>query len=503
MKLKTSFARFLASMFLLMVAVPQPAKAEWRRAESPNFVVFSQSSESRIREQILELETFDRLLRLLSPARSERSPNKLNIYFVRSMGQLQRHTGIGAGIAGFYTANPRSILAVVDESENRTSRHNSVLFHEYGHHFTLQYYAAAYPRWYTEGFAEYVGSTRIDGSRVDVGQLNSGAAPWAADREGWIPYERVLFENSFALSPEQQARFYAQSWYLVHYLLRDPARRRALHAYLSALNRGEEQREAFNRSFGIDVKTMERALRSYWNNMTFTRIQLTEAEGPPPITVETLPRSADDMLPFQIVLEMGVGAANQDAFVARVRRAAARHTDTFAQRVAARTEVLYGDAAAGERVLDALLASTPNDADLLFLRGMRHYNAGQKHPSQQREQFRLARNWFAQAHRANDNHFPTLFYYAQSYSSEPDFVSENTENILLLAQQLAPQVPAIRLAAARMLMMRNKFEGATALLLPLASSPHEGADSRAAQTLLEAARQRQQPPSETADEEVK
>ena len=41
-----------------------------------------------------------------------------------------------------------------------------VLFHEYTHHFMFQHFEAAYPKWYSEGFAETIATIAMkpDGS---------------------------------------------------------------------------------------------------------------------------------------------------------------------------------------------------------------------------------------------------------------------------------------------------------------------------------------------------
>ena len=40
------------------------------------------------------------------------------------------------------------------DSEKKKLDPEKVLFHEYAHHFMFQHFAAAYPDWYFEGFAE-------------------------------------------------------------------------------------------------------------------------------------------------------------------------------------------------------------------------------------------------------------------------------------------------------------------------------------------------------------
>ena len=49
-----------AFLLLFLAAITTPARAEWRRAESPNFILYGTESESRLRERILLLEDIDR-----------------------------------------------------------------------------------------------------------------------------------------------------------------------------------------------------------------------------------------------------------------------------------------------------------------------------------------------------------------------------------------------------------------------------------------------------------
>ena len=49
----------------------------------------------------------------------------------------------------------------------------TVLLHEYTHHFMYQYFPAAYPTWYSEGFAEFMASPVFN----DDGSIGIGAPP--------------------------------------------------------------------------------------------------------------------------------------------------------------------------------------------------------------------------------------------------------------------------------------------------------------------------------------
>jgi hypothetical protein len=468
------------------------AEAAWQRAESPNFVVFSESGEARLRSQVTELENFHRLLRQLTATSDPAAAPKLHIYMVSGPGEMRQivPAAAGGGIAGLYSASAEGILAVVDPGNGRGwMGRNETLFHEYAHHFMLQHFPAVYPQWYSEGFAEYVATARFEDGTIEYGRANRARASWIADRSAWFPLDQLLFTNPERLG--RPALFYAQSWIVVHYMLRDATRMRQLNSYLVAVSGGQPAPEAFQQAFGATPTQVQRQLMAYSSGgMTFTRINRPAAWQPATVTLSQLPRTAEDLLLLDAAMTVGDVAEGGD-FIRRVRREAGTAPDAFAKRVLARAEALHGDGAAAERLLGELLAGAPNDTELLYLMGMRHLRAGRADEANRTAHFRTAQRWFGRAHRADENHFPTLYRYAESLSHDPAaLLSENTTNILLLAQQLAPQTPRIRLSAANLLMRRGRWEEAEAMLLPLASHAHAGVSVEAAITLLEKARAR-------------
>jgi hypothetical protein len=59
-----SAVRLLLLALALVALTPASALAEWRRAESAHFVVYSDGSERSLREYTAKLERFDALMRL-------------------------------------------------------------------------------------------------------------------------------------------------------------------------------------------------------------------------------------------------------------------------------------------------------------------------------------------------------------------------------------------------------------------------------------------------------
>ncbi len=489
--------RLISRMLLLLLIVwPVSAQAAWRRAESNHFVVYSEESEARMRIRIGQLEDFHNLLVLLTDASTEDSPNKLHIYVVGNRRELTTIRQMGRNVAGFYSAGVESVFAVVDNSVEG-SRSNEILFHEYAHHFMMQYLTGSYPAWYVEGFAEFLMTAKLESDRIDIGQFSQGRVYSAAEGP-WLPIERIVSAGPRGLDSEGGAAYYAQAWLMTHYFFSTPERQAALRRYLTPV-RGETQVQALVRATGMPIEQFTRELRRYIGrgSITYRRMARSGAAAVGPVQVTTLTAAADDVLLLDAAVRGGLGDEEAPALLQQIRTAAARHPqDALARRTLARAEIFHGDRAAALRLLEPLHTELPNDAELMYLRGRLHLENADKDGDE--AQIALARAWFSRAHRADPNQFQSLYRFAQSYRHEPGLPSENTANALLLAQQLAPQVIEIRLNAAAMQIARGEVDYAAALLRPVLTDPHRPELAAEAQRLIDAARAGEAGPEDEA-----
>jgi hypothetical protein len=483
--------RRLFALFVVMLCLaPAPARAAWLRAESPNFIVYSEDDETDLTARVRRLEEFDRLLRRLTGTRAPPSPNKLEIYMVRGSGQLDRILENSAGAVGFYASSPDGIVAAVDLDWNEDwMTHEEVIFHEYAHHFMLQYFPASYPPWYIEGFAEYLATVRFTDDMLEIGRFNQNRADWLGDPSGWLPFNTLLFSDPSRLNGREVARFYAQSWLLVHFLMRDADRRQRLASFLAAITAGAEPRAAFAEAFGTDPSGLQREVSRYGRGaMTYSRLPRLSAAEASSFEV-TAAGDSDSLILAQAALRLTWTERLAPRRLERVRNIA-QGDGTMARRVRARAEALYGDGATADRLLDPLLAEAPDDAELLYLKGMRHLVAGRRDAANRARHFEDAQPWFVRAHRADENHFPSLYRYAESLSLEAGFLSDNTRNILLLAHQIAPQVDEIAMTSAIVLMRRGEHEDAEALLVPIGTGRHRSNMRQATVSLIAKAQAR-------------
>src|SRR3546814_20420395 len=106
------------------VATPQVSARTWYRADSHNFVIYSDGSQSQLQDYAVELEKFDALLRLIWRRPQPENPNRLTIYLVPRQQDVARLNG-SENVAGFYHPSLEGHFAV----SNREITHNKKIGH--------------------------------------------------------------------------------------------------------------------------------------------------------------------------------------------------------------------------------------------------------------------------------------------------------------------------------------------------------------------------------------
>lgn len=479
------FATAMLAALGMLLLLPAAAEARWLRAESPRFIVYSDGDEATLREYANKLEDFDTILRAFYGLQPDGVPaQKLEIYLVRRRDSLKRvNPDVGERIAGFYSSSTSGIFAIA-ENEPGEEESDDTLLHEYTHHFMLQNLRGFYPGWLVEGFAEYYMTAKLRASVFVIGNPNSGRA-YQLLNERWVPTEEVLAKRPLEVPDSQVGGYYAQAWLMTHYMLSDPVRRKQLFAYVRELAKGVKSIDAWIAATGEDIATLDKKLQTYKRgNLPATGFN-RKPHGAAEIQVTALTPAADALLLEGLRLKRGVPPDQASDFVAAIRTAAAKFPgDRFANLTLAQAEVQYGDRAAGEVILDRLIATNADDVDAIVVKALGLMRAAEDDNDNYRKLYIQAGKLFARANALRPDDYRVLYAYAQTRRSDPDYPSDNTLNVLLLAAELAPQVAEIRVEAARGLILRKRFDEAIEQLTPVANSPHGGGAAEAAKTLL-------------------
>lgn len=483
-------AALAVALGLTASAAAQRAHAEWQKAESAHFIVYSDGGEDSLRTFAGKLEDFDALLRLFHgrTADQEDGARKLDVYLVRSADQLRRVFPDVENAAGVYTAGPIDIFTVAIRKSNGLA--DDTVLHEYVHHFMLQHYPGAYPAWLIEGYAEYFMTADIEDRKILIGAPNGGRVT-ALLNGSWISSRDLLTKRSNQLTDQQGALYYSQAWLLTHYMLSDPERKKQLSSFVAATARGEDALTAWPKTTGIAVQDLERVMRVYLRSAIPNKTLVRDKRPEFSMTVASLPESAGDLLLEGQMAKRGPPKALGEKLLRSVRADAAKYPgDRLATLTLARAEAGYGDLAVANKLLDDWLTTHPDDADALRLAGENRLAEAEKAGEGGKALTAEAARFFGRANKVAPDAYQTLYDFAKTRRGEPGYPSDNTLNVLELAAQLAPQVQEIRFEAGQALASRGRFSDAVRMLEPVANNPHGGKLAENAAALLKAIREK-------------
>jgi tetratricopeptide (TPR) repeat protein len=276
-------ARILAAIAAVGVTAPI-AQAVPLKVESENIVFYGDVDVKLAKERVRKWEIYRRMIYALSGVNNpEPDARKLTIYAFETGDELRDFTAMG-GIAGVYTSGVEGHMFLTSVSNNRRSMVNGVNFselvglHEYTHHVTNSFVRQSFPRWYSEGFANYLSTMEITEDSIAIGSPNMPHLQAFKDnRVRWLSPERVLSSNAYYLNytrPEWRrggaTSFYGQSTLYVHYMRSKPEMNAKLPEYLARLeDPGVTPVQAFEEIFEISPKKFHREATRYFRDNDF------------------------------------------------------------------------------------------------------------------------------------------------------------------------------------------------------------------------------------------
>lgn len=490
--------------FLLFIALPFSAQADdWSRLESDHFVLYSNNGPELSRNYLINLERFHHLLKTFhSIGDAGQVYPKLDIYFLSSFDDLKEtwpaademvqgyFTSSDIGIAAF-SINQHDGMRARTSGIRRSERDRSldenvsqtILFHEYGHHFMFQIDAVRYPPWFVEGFAEFYSTTRFEGPKVIVGMQSYMRSDGLIGEKG-INYADIISEKSDAYK-EQIDLFYAQSWLLSHYIMSSPQRREQFRGFLEAYNTGTPPLEAFKASFGFPAADLRKVLQPYLmklNALVYTERNVTE----PKITVTAMPLSARRLLLWDASVKVGHG--KYKPYLDLIRTEAARFPqDTYAQMVLARAENELGDPLKAVSILEPYLSTHETSAEGLFLLGQAYYKlSSQKEKEGGEALLTKSRTALSKAYKLDALNAPNLYYLAKVQLELSSPRNTLAVNSALQAHYLSPSVRSYAILAAQLLIINDRRTEAKDILFQMASNPHQTGLAKMAEKVIKA-----------------
>ena len=475
------FAIAAASSFLT------PAHAEWRRATSRHFIVYSQGSANELKESATALERYDQLLRLMSIAKPDETSPPLTVFMVSGAGELISQRGA----AGFYTVGPLGPVAVATRITDFYATDNDftaqvVLFHEYAHHYMLQNYTAAYPGWFVEGYAELLGATTFDkDGSANVGNV---ARYRLADLHGdvTVPVRDLLADDPDARKDRAVYAYYSEAWLLTHYLVFNDARSPQLHRYLGLVSEGMKSMEAAEQAFG-NVGKLIGEYRSYRNSPGLPGVHISQKDAPPigEIKVETLPPAAQALV-WDRLLYMRNLRGNEASNIAAdlAKRAAAAPKDAETLDLLWRFQLAADNINGADKTADALLALQPKNGQALLGKGLIAMRRLESAKDNSPPKWAAARRYIVDASEAQVDNAEILFAYYQSFVRAQLPPTASAKLGLLRAFEIEPQSSLYRLTLAGSLIGDRRYAEARIVLKPAAFSVHDPQSAATAKKML-------------------
>lgn len=465
--------RFLTIVALLLL--PAAVHAEWREARSANFLVYSEGSETQLREFTAKLEKFHFVLRAMHNVTRDPPPVRLKVFLMQNIDGVQRTLPYPAGgVAGYYNSAIRGPALVGTRNAGGRYSYNldpeTILLHEYAHHFMHSYFPATYPTWYVEGFAEFWGATRIlENDVVEVGRpANSRFLSFEGNR--WVSLDRILGARSYADVGANVDLIYAEGWLLLRYLFENRERSGQLQAYLNAINGGRSYDEAMNEAFGDGARALNSELIDYSGHRQFPVLRVPFrpiAVGD--ISIRPLRPAEAELIRAEIRLSQGIAARQARDFAAEVRAIASRHMDDpYALGILAEAERIGGDRAAAIAANDRLLSIEPENPRALMRRGLLAAETLAGAASTDETAWRAAREPIVRAGRSSPDDPLILEAFYDAYRLQGRLPPVAAQNALFRALELAPGDDDLRYKVAADFEQRHMIREAVYVIRPTA-----------------------------------
>ncbi len=237
----------------------------WRKAASPNFVIYT---DARAKDADVALRELEMLHAMAQGYFRRKAINRPPMVFVLPTGgsdwrKIESMSGVQWRVAISDPAHTLLdlIVAHYDWQQNRT-----LVFAEFGR-AELKALNLPEPLWFQRGMMGFFDAANVSGDSVSLGHLSYKAGHVV--RGGWLPWRavfRVNFQSPEYVESEKIGRLNGQTSVFVQYLLthKEPVWVDRLMEWVAITESNAEPSESeFKRVFGQDWKNWEKAMDTY------------------------------------------------------------------------------------------------------------------------------------------------------------------------------------------------------------------------------------------------
>ena len=468
----------IATFFVLS---PVKAIAGWSVVTSDHFEVYSEGNVKDQKAFTVKLEKFDAMLRALTGLADDGENTRMKVFLVRNRDHVRRFFGTKSKfVAGFYTTNARSAVAVVPRSVRDRGKYalssDAILFHEYTHHFFMQYYTATYPAWYREGAADFFSTAEFKkGNEVSLGLPAFSRIP-SIKIEGIYDVSKLLTQESRGLNGRDSNKFYATAWLLTHFLISESSRAGELGAYLNALNRGKSNDEAIAK-FSGGMKGLAKDLKAYGNRrrLNYKKFFLKNLPKQFAMEVKPLREARSEAFEFELALLANISKDNATVQLPKLKKLALKRDESaHINWLLGEYSKRAGDQVAANQYFDTAITLDPKHSTALASKAQMLLAQSKK--MEGAEKIAVDKKAMQLVSRANrsDTEDPVPLFLFHVYSDVDEKKAENMAFLAIeKAHALLPQNAQYRLALVSAYANKREFMKASILLKPLAFSAHQ------------------------------
>lgn len=281
---------------------------KWIEVSTANFLIRSTLSERKTIKLIRDLDLLRAAVPLFTNIESVDSAIPTNILAIKRAADFEIF-GVDRNYVGWFRSRLRNNTILIRDTPSMDEA--AIIIHEYVHFLMRNHSGLAYPRWYDEGFAEYLSAIKFSRNTFEVGHAPEHRVYGILDSK-WLTARQLLDPVEYQkLDTGDRQMFYAQSWALVHFLMNRTDRKsnyaEDMRDYLDLISSGSGEVGAFESAFGIPGKELPTKLKSYLRygccNVAGYKIEQLQSEFAP--EVRALSRAEASLALGQTALATG------------------------------------------------------------------------------------------------------------------------------------------------------------------------------------------------------
>ena len=312
----TALTRGLLAAALVAVARPAaPSPADnaqgWSQLRSANFYVIGDAGAGQLRQVAERLEQFRETLGILFPNAIAGATTPTTVIVFKSQHTYEpykpQYQGKAKSLTGYFLPG-QAVNYITLTTEDGIDVLGSVVYHEFVH-LLLNNSVRSIPLWFNEGLAEYYATFEMQqgGTVAVLGRIHEDHVLLLRDR--YLPLDQIVavdHDSPLYNERDKASIFYAESWALVHYLLRGSEGKydKLVAPFMNALVDGEPFSTACERVLGVTEAQLEKELLAYIRHAAFPnrgykfaqRVGLPDQLAPAPVPQAVVHATLGDLL---------------------------------------------------------------------------------------------------------------------------------------------------------------------------------------------------------------